>query len=157
MGEMLVKTRQEVLLTQLESYRDETLHCVATVTEAEADLIPPGFRNNIRWNLGHLFLDQYLWIQHLTKEQTPIPDGFREWFGFGTSPADWQSPPPSLAELKSLLAEQPRMIRERYGHRLEDAFPPIEMGMHTLEHVLVRTIFHEGMHVHAILTLRKFI
>jgi hypothetical protein len=153
----LVEKRHEVLLTQLETYREETLHCVASLTEETADVIPAGFSNNIRWNLGHLYLDQYLWIQHLTKEPTPIPDGFREWFGYGTSPADWLTPPPSLDELKQLLREQPRVIRERYGHRLEEEFPATEMGMHTLEQVLVRTIFHEGMHLASIIALRKFL
>ncbi len=38
-----------------------------------------------------------------------------------------------------------------------EEFPPTEMGMHTVEQVLVRTIFHEGMHLAAIIALRKFL
>ncbi|MFY0545432.1 DinB family protein [Brevibacillus sp. H7] len=149
--------RHEVLCNQLEAYRQETLQAVESITEEMADVIPEGFSNNIRWNLGHLYLDQYLWIQHLTKEPAPIPNGFREWFDYGTRPADWQTAPPTLDILKKLLAEQPACIREQYGHRLEEEFPATEMGMHTLEQVLVRTIFHEGMHLAAILAIRKFL
>lgn len=149
--------RHEVLFNQLAAYREETLHIVEAVAEEMADQIPSGFRNNIRWNLGHIYLDQYLWIQHLTKEQQPIPDSFKEWFGFGTSPADWKSAPQSLETLKELLRDQPKQIRTSYGDRLEEEFPATEMGMHTIEQVLIRTIFHEGLHLEAIKAIRRFL
>jgi hypothetical protein len=149
--------RHEVLFNQLQSYRGETLSLIESLSESEADIVPQGFNNNIRWNLGHIYLDQYLWIQHLTKEKIEIPDGFLDWFNFGTSPATWKSPPPSLETLRGLLAEQPKVIRERYGERLEEEFPPTEDGMHTIAQVLVRTIFHEGLHIAAIQAIRRFI
>ncbi|WP_134685519.1 DinB family protein [Brevibacillus migulae] len=149
--------RHEVLFNQLQAYRDETLQLVGDVTEEMADRIPAGFRNNIRWNLGHIYLDQYLWIQHLTKETIQMPDGFQEWFGYGTSPADWQTNPPSLEALQELLKGQPGHIRDTYGERLEEEFPATEMGMHTIEQVLIRTIFHEGMHIEAIKAIRRFL
>lgn len=156
--------RHEVLFKQLEDYRRETLAAIEGLTEEMVDLVPPGFNNNIRWNLGHLYLDQYLWLQHLTKEPAPIAEGFAEWFDFGTRPADWKSQPPSLEALRTLLSEQPGRIRELYGHRLEEVyfrggsreeFPPIESGMHTVAQVLVRTIFHEGLHLGTILAIRR--
>lgn len=152
-----MEKRHKVLLQQLEDYRNETIHAVAGLTEESADFVPAGFNNNIRWHLGHLYLDQYLWIQHLTKEKMPIPDGFSEWFGYGTKPADWKTPPPSLDTLRQLLTEQPRMIRETYGVRLEEEFPSTESGMHTIAQVLVRTIFHEGLHLAGINDIRRFL
>jgi len=59
---------------------------------------------------------------HLTKEPIKIPDGFNEWFRFGTSPSDWKTTPPTLEELKQLLAKQPLFIRETYGERSEEEF-----------------------------------
>lgn len=44
----------------------------------------------------------------------------------------------------------PFKLMENYGHRLEEEYPPTEMGMRTIEQVLIRTIFHEGMHLQAI-------
>ncbi|WPZ19983.1 DinB family protein [Geobacillus subterraneus] len=152
-----MEKRHEVLFRQLEDYRRELLRVVDGLTEEEADIVPKGFNNNIRWNLGHVYLDQYLWIQHVTKEPIPIPEGFRDWFGFGTSPATWHTKPPSLSVLKELLAEQPTKIREWYGERLEEEFAPTESGMHTIAQVLVRTIFHEGLHLATIQRIRKFL
>jgi hypothetical protein len=150
-----VKRRHEVLFTQLENYRSYILGVLENVTEEEADVIPKGFRNNIRWNLGHIYLDQYLWIQTVTKEKTGVPEQFNDWFGYGTSPSNFTPDTPSIDELKKLLKEQPAQIKAEYGDRLEEDFTPTEMGMHTIEQVLIRTIFHEGMHLQTILDLKK--
>ncbi|WP_079504433.1 DinB family protein [Mesobacillus jeotgali] len=150
-----MKKRHEVLFNLLESCRSEVLAVSDTVTAEDAEKIPAGFHNNFRWNLGHIYLDQYLWIQAVTKEKADIPENFNNWFGYGTSPANFTEETPSYAELKELLKAQPARIKELYGDRLEEEFPPTEMGMHTIEQVLVRTIFHEGMHLQTILDIKK--
>jgi uncharacterized damage-inducible protein DinB len=150
-----MQQRHEVLFTQLETYRSYILGVLEIVTEEEAEVIPKGFRNNIRWNLGHIYLDQYLWIQAVTKEKAGVPEQFKTWFGYGTSPANFTQETPSIEELKKLLKEQPAQIKAEYGDRLEEEFTPTEMGIHTIEQVLIRTIFHEGMHLQTILDLKK--
>lgn len=147
--------RHEVLFNQLKTYREELLSVVSDVTEKEADMIPEGFNNSIRWNLGHIYLDQYLWIKVLTKDDL-YPDQYNSWFGFGTSPNDFSTETPSFSQLKQLLREQTQNIKGLYNDRLEEEFPPIEMGMFTIEQALIRTIFHEGMHIQAINDLKKF-
>lgn len=150
-----MKKRHEVLFNQLKEYRSEIIGAVISVSAEEAEIIPKGFHNNIRWNLGHIYLDQYLWIQAVTKEKANVPDGFHSWFGYGTSPGNFTEETPTLAELIELLQKQTDDIQEAYGERLEEEFPPTEMGMYTIEQVLIRTIFHEGMHLQAILDIKK--
>jgi uncharacterized damage-inducible protein DinB len=152
-----MKQRHEILFNQLESYRSYVLHVIENVTSEEAEIIPSHFTNNIRWNVGHIYLDQYLWIAAVTKEKVDVPEQFHAWFGFGTSPHHFTSETPSFEELKALLREQPNRLKETYGERLEEEFSPTEMGMHTIEQVLIRTIFHEGIHLQAILDLKKCI
>lgn len=152
-----MKQRHEVLFNQLESYRSHILGVLENITEEAAEIIPREFHNNIRWNLGHIYLDQYLWIEALTKEKSGVSEQFKSWFGYGTSPANFSSETPSFEELKNLLKIQPSKIKDIYGDRLEDEFPPIEMGMYTIEQVLIRTIFHEGLHLQAILDIKKCI
>jgi uncharacterized damage-inducible protein DinB len=154
---MKMKKRHEVLFNQLDSYRSYILAVVENVTADEADIIPKGFNNNIRWNLGHIYLDQYLWIQAVTKEKAAVSEQFKAWFGYGSSPANFTSETPSLEELRTFLKDQPTKIKEDYGTRLEEEFPPTEMGMHTIEQVLTRTIFHEGMHLQTILDIKKLL
>ncbi len=150
-----MERRHDVLFEQLNTYRSELLKMVEDVTEEEAEIIPRGFNNNIRWNLGHVVLDQYLWIRVLTKEDMPISMTFNQWFGYGTDPSHFTDETPSLAELISFLREQPRLIEQKYRERLEEEFPPTDMGMHTIEQVLVRTIFHEGLHMGAIIAIKR--
>ncbi|WP_455675735.1 DinB family protein [Pradoshia sp.] len=147
--------RHEVLIKQLADYRHEFLETVSSVREEEVDIIPEGYRNNIRWHMGHVYVDQYLWIQHLTKEEIVMPKNFIEWFGYGTSPLDWGDDIPSVDYLKKLLAIQPFMIRDLYGERLEEHFPTTESGMHTIAQVLVRTIFHEGIHLANVQAIKR--
>ncbi len=56
------------------------------VPRDDAEAIPENFNNNIRWNLGHIYLDQFLWFEALTKEQSETTTLVNSWFGFGTSP-----------------------------------------------------------------------
>lgn len=152
-----MKQRHEVLFNQLESYRNELLNMLEDITAKSAEIIPYGFNNNIRWNMGHIYLDQYLWIEAITKEKSYVPEQFNNWFGIGTSPVNFDANTPSFEELKSILQLQPLKLKQEYGHRLEEPFSPTEMGMNTIEQVLIRTIFHEGMHLQAIVDLRKII
>ncbi|HWO76669.1 MAG TPA: DinB family protein [Bacillus sp. (in: firmicutes)] len=149
-----MQKRHEILFTQLETYRSYILDVLDSISEEEAEVVPQGFHNNIRWNMGHIYLDQYLWIHTLTKD-TDVPKEYNTWFGFGTSPANFTAETPTFFELKELLRKQPAHIKETYGDRLEIEYPPTEMGMHTIEQVLVRTIFHEGMHLQTILDILK--
>ncbi|WP_077596437.1 DinB family protein [Oceanobacillus kimchii] len=150
-----MKNEHEVLFNQVKTYRNDVLSVVEDVSEYESEIIPQYFKNNIRWNLGHLYLDQFLWIETLTKEYSSITKNLMKWFGFGTSPDNFTSETPSFEELKYLLKQQPIEIENCYRHQLSKEYPPIEMEMYTIEQVLIRTIFHEGMHLQAIIDIKK--
>ncbi|MBG9794371.1 hypothetical protein ABD76_18400 [Paenibacillus dendritiformis] len=150
-----MERRHEVLFEQLNTYRNELLELVEDISGEEAEIVPNGFNNNIRWNLGHIILDQYLWIRALTKEDPPVSMTYNQWFGYGTNPTHFTDDTPSFSELVSMLREQPRMIEEKYRDQMEEEFAPTDMGMHTIEQVLVRTIFHEGLHMGAIIAIKR--
>ncbi|MFD2628921.1 DinB family protein [Oceanobacillus kapialis] len=147
----------QVLLNQVRTFRQDVLDVVKDVTEKEAEFIPKNFRNNIRWNLGHIYLDQFMWIETLTNKSSETVKRFNNWFGFGTTPQDFTSETPKLDELVSLLKGQPDVIEDLYVNRLNREYPSIDMGIYTIEQVLVRTIFHEGMHLQAIMDIKKFL
>ncbi|SET78597.1 DinB superfamily protein [Oceanobacillus limi] len=149
--------RIKVLFRQMKTYREETLSLVKDITTSQADYTPDGFNNNIRWNLGHIYLDQYLWIQTVTKERDLIDDSFTNWFGFGTNPDNFSDETPSLNQLIILLNEQPKVIETNYITRMDEEFEPTEMGIHTVEQALIRTIYHEGLHAATIQIMKRFL
>ena len=152
-----MKQNHEAFFNQLEGFRRYFLK-VSDVTPGEAEIIPKGFKNNIRWNLGHVYNEQYIWIHTLTNENVDAPKEFDEWFGPGTTPENFTVETPSLVELRGLLNHQIAKIKEAYGERLEEVYPPTEMwNMTTLQQVLLWTSFHEGMHLQAIKDIKKCI
>ncbi|MFA1822332.1 DinB family protein [Virgibacillus oceani] len=150
--------RQEALFKSLETYRKYLLDVLEDVTAEDAEIVPKGFKNNIRWNMGHTYLDQYLWILGVTRQKDETMKTFNEWFGFGTTPANFTTETPSYPELKDMLGNQIKEIKKHYSHQLEEMFPPTDMEHYTtIEQVLVRTAFHEGMHIQAINDIKKCI
>jgi uncharacterized damage-inducible protein DinB len=154
----VIRMRNEILLKQLAAFRHNTLSAVEGLSEEEADFVPEGFNNNIRWNLGHIYLDQYDWLYHKTREDNPAPKHYRELFGYGTKPENWQQTPPTLEELRNRLMEQVQFIEQEFSHRLDQELDePTELGMSTFAEVLPRTFYHEGMHMGTIIAIRKAI
>ncbi|AST90853.1 MULTISPECIES: DinB family protein [Sutcliffiella] len=153
-----MKDRQVALFQSLETYRQYLLDDLEDVTEEMAEIIPKGFRNNIRWNMGHTYLDQYLWVLAVTREKDEKMKTFNKWFGFGTTPANFTEETPTFSQLKKMLENQIEDIKKRYAHRLEEEYPPTSMEHYTtIEQVLVRTAFHEGMHIQAINDIKRCI
>lgn len=138
--------------------RNVTIEVLDSIPEEIADIIPHGFNNNIRWNFGHIYLDQYLWIYHKIKDKNPVADALHKWFGFGTKPQEWDTSPPTLTELRRLLIEQSLHIRSSFATRLDEPLTsPTELGMSTIGEVIPRTLYHEGLHVGAIQTMKRTI
>lgn len=153
----------EPILDQLTSIRSFTLKQLEGLNEEQADLIPSGFRNSIRWNAGHIYavLERFA----LQSPQLPmlLPDGFKAQFEFGTSPADWQETPrvPALPELKELLSEQPERLRLALDGRLDEPVPPYTTStgitLSTPRQFLTLGLYHEGMHFSVIKLYRRLL
>jgi hypothetical protein len=147
-----------VLLNQIDFARQVTLGIISDLTESEAEVIPPGFPNSIRWNLGHILVDQAQWLYFLIPDKIELPAGYQELFQGGTRPQAWQTQPPSLAELREALEAQPAQLRAKFSERLEEPLlRPTELGMATIGEVIPRTIYHEGLHAGIIKTMLQVI
>lgn len=140
------------LFEQLDFVRRGTLKAAAGLSEEKADLIPDGFRNSIRWNMGHLYvvLERHA-FQSLGLPQQ-LPEGFKERFEYGTSPLSYEgsAPVPTLPELEELLGGQVARIREALGHRLQEQGTPYTTStgitLNTPEQFLSLDLYHEGLH-----------
>ncbi|KMZ40138.1 MULTISPECIES: DinB family protein [Bacillales] len=145
---------------QFDLIRGMFLARLTEITEEEADVVPNGFQNNIRWNIGHILLTQDFLL--FGPEGMKCPPHYAAMFAPGTKPADWQKEGPSLEAFAAELKEQHVRIKEEFHSRLNDPLPkPFELGdkgtMHTYGEMMVFTLFHEGMHIGCISSLRKAI
>jgi hypothetical protein len=143
------------LFKQLEIIRKTTLSAIEDVTEEMADMVHKGFRNNIRWHVGHIYVVQEKFAFanfDLPMELTPELTNF---FGPGTTPLDWNTLTPTLSELTLLLQHQQSRIQNALENRLhEKANHPFTtksgLTLETVEEFLSFSLYHEGVHVSAI-------
>jgi hypothetical protein len=148
---------EHFLFRQLAFVRGQTLKMMEGVTEEIADLIPEGFRNTIRWNVGHIYVVLERFAFHYIGLPLHLPKGFKEQFEYGTSPLNTPAsvPVPTLQELETLLKEQQERIREALAHRLQEKIVPpyttsAGMTLETPEQFLSFNLYHEGMHLNVI-------
>jgi hypothetical protein len=141
----------EYLFRQLEFVRNTTLKAVEGITEDVADTIHTGFKNNIRWNLGHIYLVQERFAFHFLGMPLTIPANFIDLFTSGSSPLNWTEAPPALSDLIFLLSEQQGRIRTSLEYRLNEKVEKpyttsTGLTLETVKEFLNFTLYHEGMH-----------
>lgn len=146
---------EDLIFSQIEFNRSRTLALAAELSEEQADTIPPGFNNNIRWHLGHILTTQERLSLHFIEEPLGLPESLTSLFLNGTKPADWQTAPPDLPTLLKLLEEQPGRIRERLQGRLGEKLAIPFKEFTRLEEVAVYSIGHEATHAGYMMALKK--
>ncbi len=123
---------EHMLFQQMEFIRFRTLSALEATTEKQADVIPSGFKNSIRWNLGHILLSQENLLYSFVGEndKKSLPAHYGELFGFNTSPHTWkEETPPSLHELREELSAQTKRMKEAFSGRLgEEGQKPFTLG-----------------------------
>jgi len=146
---------EDKLFKQMDSIRALTLKVFDDLSEALADKIPGGFRNSIRWNLGHIWTVQNSLLQNFGGITLDLPPRYMELFAPGTKPADWQGDIPTLDELKQHLENQPAKLQEHLAGKLDDQAAKPFLGYTTVGEILMFTLYHEGLHLGAIKALKN--
>lgn len=146
---------EEQLFKQINLVRQATLKILESVTEEEADEQPEGFKNTIRWNLGHIYVVQNSLLVKFGGKTIETPSRYIELFAPGTKPADWQGEVPSLDELKQVLKEQPVQLKELLNGQLEDEAAQAFLSLPTVGEILNFTLYHEGVHTGTVKALKE--
>ncbi len=133
---------------------------VSTLASQEFMTIPPGFDNNIAWNLGHILVVQQLLHYKLSGLELYVTSEQVGMFKTGTSPADW-SVEPDVEQLVGLLDTLAQRLDADYQEGKFRNFKPYttSTGIHltTLEDALTFNNFHEGLHFGFILALKNLV
>lgn len=148
------------LFNQLAFVRKLTLKETEGIDEETSHLVPAGFNNNIKWNLGHIYLVQERFGFHFTGDKMVMPDEFNSWFGRGTKPADWQGGVPKMDELRALLKDQTERIKRQTAHRLphplaEPFTTSAGLTLSSVEEMLTYSLHHEGLHAETIKSIKR--
>ncbi|CDQ20161.1 DinB superfamily protein [Halobacillus karajensis] len=145
---------EEQIFKQINMIRQATLKEMDGVTEEQADKQPEGFKNTIRWNLGHIYVVQNSLMAKFGGKPMETPSRYLKLFAPGTKPSDWQSDVPSLDELKQKLEEQPAKLKETLNGQLDDEAAEAFLSLPTVGEILNFTLYHEGVHTGTIKALK---
>jgi hypothetical protein len=128
---------------------------------ARADVIPPLWRNNLRWHVGHLAVTPRGLTRSLLGEPTGVSDDYRNWFKKGSSPADWAGAelPPVEAVVQDMLTVIPTLFDE-LEDRANEPYPvpyPTSVGvtLHTPREALAFSLGHDGLHLGLVMALKR--
>jgi len=144
--------KEEGIFEQYDFCRESSIELLDSVaSEQQADVIPDGYRNSLRWNLGHILVAQEGVMYYFGINQPgDISTKIREAFEPGTSPEDWSSSPLTLNEIRGLLLEQKKRIRQtfygRLGEPAANVFEFRDKRLKIIGDLFIFTIWHEGLH-----------
>ena len=147
------------LLRDFSDLRAFSLKFLAGMNADEAMQVPDGFKNSLHWQLGHLLYTQSEALFKWCGEPSPLARRFKEYFGLGTSPSDYDSLVPDWDELLVLAQKQlrslPKQVADRLHRPLAKPVKLMNLSMATAGETLPFLIAHEGEHLAHIKRLRK--
>lgn len=150
----------EQTLSISRSSRKVLQHFLETFTLEQLNTIPPGFNNNIIWNIGHVVVVQQMLVYGLSGLPMMVSDEMVAKYKRGTRPESPVSVQ-EIEEIKALLIstidstetdfsngifKEYQRFTTMSGFELTDALTAMEFNN-----------YHEGVHTGFVMCLRKFI
>lgn len=156
----LVTPLVDFQLGLLEKTRRRAVEIASGLTPARLRAVPPGFHNNILWNLGHMVVSQQVLCYVKSGLPTRAPSYLAPLFGKGTSPAQWNAQVDER-EIMTWLIDTVDQLRTDLAQHAFKTYETYETstGM-VLTHIgeaLAYVLWHESMHLGVILSQRKLV
>lgn len=149
----------EALINSARLTRTYMAKRVEGLTKDQMLAVPDGAENNILWNVGHIVLTNYRLLYRPSGATVPVPSTWDAWFLPGTSPADWGATPPSTDDVLKEFHAQNDRIQADYAAGLLKTYKPFTLksgsALNSLEEGLAFNLMHEGIHIGAIIALRR--
>lgn len=126
----------------------------------QLNTIPEGHNNNLIWNIAHIIVVQQMLVYKLSGLPMKISDTLVEKYKKGTKP-EQDATQAEVDEINNLLMETIDKTEIDINNNIFVNFQeyPTSTGfvLKSVKDAMVFNSFHEGIHIGAILSLRKFI
>lgn len=137
---------------------------IAPIFEAysveQLNAIPKGFTNNLIWNIAHIVVTQQILVYKLLGLQPMVSVELIEKYKKGTSPQGEVSVQ-EIQQIKELLATTLIQTQKDYQAGVFKDFQeyPTSSGyiLRNVEDALAYNLFHEGIHLGVIMSLKKLV
>lgn len=148
------------LFKTLETSRKSYAALFDKYTMEQLNTIPPGYRNNIIWNIGHIIVAQQSLVYRLSNLPVQVSDEMVARFTMGTAPTNPVDEKEciSLRELLFITVEQTRADFVSGKFQVFKEYTT-QTGFHlqSLNDAFDFNNYHEGLHYGIIMSLRKFV
>ncbi|TBL76110.1 DinB family protein [Paenibacillus thalictri] len=98
--------RESIEFRTFREVRTRTLALAESSPLEIVDIVPQGFNNSIRWNLGHILVAWDHGIFPKLGEEWRVPKSYHHTFPKGTRPSGWTTEPPAYSEILEKLRSQ---------------------------------------------------
>lgn len=137
------------------------LHAILTTTPKEKLLrIPEGFNNNIFWNIAHTVVTQQILQYKFSGLQMHVPTTLVDKFKKGTIP-DGTATDEEIKLVANFLISTAERLKEDYDAKLFQNFQEYttsaRVTLKNIDDALAFNVFHEGLHIGAIILLLKHV
>ncbi|QCX02112.1 DinB family protein [Aggregatimonas sangjinii] len=120
--------------------------------------IPDGYRNNIWWNIAHTVVTQQILVYKFSGLQMRVPQELVDKFMKGTVP-DGTATDDEMKQVSAFLFSTLEWTREDYDTDLFKDYNEYttsnNVTLKSIDDAITFNIFHEGLHLGAILALQK--
>lgn len=148
----------EQLIKTLRATRGYYVQHVADLSEEQLLQEPPAAGHNILWNIGHIIYTNCSVVYGPCGLKSPIPDSYESMFKGGTGPKDW-TVKPSISEVMDMLKSTNDTIINDFKAGKFAAYAKLQLvpgyALETAENAFAFNLFHEGIHIGMVMSLRK--
>lgn len=140
--------------------RDVLRRALDGLTVEQLLIVPPGHRNHLFWNVGHLVVTQQILTYRLSGLPLNVSDDLVAHFGKGTTPLDWTTTP-DVNEVFRLFDALPAQTVADYEAGRFQTFAPYQTStgpyLATFDDLLAFNLFHEGLHTGVAMAMRRMV
>lgn len=147
-----------IVFQTLENQRKRLVEILGNTPEADLEAIPDGFRNNIWWNAAHILVVQQLLCYKLSNLPLPIDASWVTAYAKGTFPGALPGEEERQKVREQLLDTVPKLKAEYQAGQFGSYTPyttSAGVTLRSIEDGILFNLYHEGLHLGAILSLQK--
>jgi hypothetical protein len=148
------------LINSIQKVRRFLLQQIEPLDASSLNEIPPGFNNNIAWNLGHLIAAQQGICYVRTGLKIVVEDKYFVEYKPGTKPERYIDDI-EIEQIKKLLISSLEQLPIDYNNGLLSIYPAwttrygVEIA--SIEEAVQFVLFHEGLHSGVIQAMKKLV
>jgi hypothetical protein len=140
--------------------RNYLLEQLKELTHEELNTIPPGFNNNIVWNLGHIVAAQQGICYMRGSLPAIIVDSFFSMYKPGSKP-ERKIEPDEIDKIRDLLSSTLERLEEDYANNIFTGYKPwttrYGVEIKNIDEAISFLLFHEGLHGGVMASQKKLV